>query len=574
MNSFTSDQPVVREEDFLPVRMLNEYAYCPRLFHLMHVEGLWASNAYTEDGSRVHKRVDRFENPLPDPQVDLVTPHQEELEGDAPPVIARSVNLSCAELGLIAKLDLVSTAGSEAVPVETKRGKVPDNPERSWEPERVQLMAQGLLLRSHGYHCDHGYLYFAASRRRVEILFTAELESRTLEFARQAQDQAQSMVLPEPLENSPKCKSCSLSGICLPDETLALREVPVDPVAPNIRRLYPSRNDASPLYIQEQGAWVGTSKGNLSVKKGGEILLNAKLKDIDHLVLCGNVQIGTQAVALLCEAAIPIVYLSTGHWFHGITSGITLKNAYDRAAQFSLATRPHKCLAIAKSFISAKLSNQRTLLRRNGEQVGLELNEMARLQDSIKACAGLSELLGYEGLGARHYFKCFPQLIKSHELAELFSQEGRSRRPPPDPVNAMLSFGYAMLAKECSVALLAIGLDPFWGFFHQPRHGRPSLALDLMEEFRPLIVDSAVLSACNTGMVQRKDFIIGKNGCQMKPAAKKAFIKAYESRCDQLATHPILGYKVSWRVMIRLQARLLARWIREDIPQYKGVVTR
>ena len=165
-------------------------------------------------------------------------------------------------------------------------------------------------------------------------------------------------------------------------------------------------------------------------------------------------------------------------------------------------------------------------------------------------------------------------MLKPADLAEKFDMNGRSRRPPADPVNACLSFGYALLVKECTVALAAVGLDPFWGFYHQPRHGRPALALDLMEEFRPLIVDSAVVNACNTGMLRVGDFTIGKSGCLLKDTGRKSFIKAYEARIEQLATHPVLGYRVSWRVMIRLQARLLARWLRGDIPEYQGITTR
>lgn len=560
--------------DPLPVRMLNEFTYCPRLFHLMHVEQLWEDNRFTEDGHRVHRRVDRvdhvLEPPTPAPTNAEVVP-----TGDEPPTIARSVSLTCPTLGLTGKLDLVSTDGDEAVPVETKRGRVPDNPERSWEPERVQLMAQGLLLRAHGYRCDHGFLYFAASRRRVEITFTPALEARTLDLLRRAQAQVADARLPDPLEDSPKCKGCSLAGICLPDETLALRHVPADPVAPTVRRLYPPRDDAGPLYVQEHGAWIGTSKGTLVVKKEGAVLAETRLKDLDHLVLCGNVQIGTQAVHLLCEAGIPICHLSGGHWFYGFTTGFAVRNAYDRAAQFRAAEDPQRQLAFARAVVAAKGQNQRTLLRRNADPApGATMEAMAALLPKVDDCPDTESLLGIEGSIARHYFEQFPGMIKAADLAESFSAEGRARRPPPDPVNALLSFGYALLSKECTIALAAVGLDPFWGLYHRPRHGRPALALDLMEEFRPLVVDSAVLTACNTGMVTRGDVIIGRNGCVLKDTGRKSFIKAYEARLEQLATHPTLGYRVSWRVMIRLQARLLARWLRGDIPAYVGVTTR
>lgn len=125
-----------------------------------------------------------------------------------------------------------------------------------------------------------------------------------------------------------------------------------------------------------------------------------------------------------------------------------------------------------------------------------------------------------------------------------------------------------------SVALMAEGLDPWWGFYHRPRHGRPALALDAMEEFRPLVADSSVLTAINTGMVQASDFETGKSGCLMKPGGRKSLIQAYEQRLDQFVTHPVFDYRCSWRSVIRLQARLLTKWLRGDVPAYVGITTR
>ncbi len=558
-------------DETLTIDVLHQFAYCPRRAYLMHSEGLMAHNFFTEDGKRVHRRVDRVDHVLEPSVVQEATPEDE----DERPTISRSVMLTCADIGLTGKLDLISAAGDEAVPIETKRGRVPDNPERSWEPERVQLMAQALLLRAHGFRCDHGFLYFAGSRCRVEITFTPELEARTLDLLERARAQARRSQLPDPLEDSPKCKVCSVNGICLPDETLALRSVPADPVAPTVRRLYPPRDDAAPLYVQEQGAWVGVAKGNLVVRKDGSVLAEARLKDLDHVVLCGNVQIGTQALHLLCEAGVPTCHLSLGHWFYGFTTGFTLRNAYDRAAQFRAAESADRRLAFAREVVRAKGANQRTLLRRNSmPPAAATIEAMARVLPAVQRASNVDVLLGLEGTLARHYFGSFAAMVKPGELAEAFMAEGRSRRPPPDPVNSMLSFGYALLTKECTIALASVGLDPFWGLYHRPRHGRPSLALDLMEEFRPLVVDSAVITACNTGMVTRSDFTIGKSGCILKRTGRKAFIRAYEARLDQLARHPLLGYRVSWRVMIRLQARILARWLRGDIPTYNPVTTR
>ncbi|HEX4796458.1 MAG TPA: CRISPR-associated endonuclease Cas1 [Humisphaera sp.] len=633
--------PTPSSSDPLPLRMLNEYAYCPRLFHFMHVEGRWADNEFTVEGRHAHRRVDSAEQLLPtavsqvkpqaasQPAVSGVEPKpvgageepgdrsQETGENarlttdnvqpttdnpqpptdnsqlatgnsfpgndDPPPTIVRSVPLSSQILGLSAKLDLVSAEGVAAVPVETKRGRVPENAERSWEPERVQLMGQGLLLREHGYQCDHGMLYFAGSRTRVRIDFTPELEARTRELLLLARAAAGATVLPPPLEDSPKCNGCSLAGICLPDETNALLAVPAEEGAETpadgraARRLYPVRDDATPFYVQEPGAYVGCSKKRIIVKKSGEELASVRLQDLSQLVLCGNVQISTQAVQVLCEAAVPIVYLSMGHWFYGISHGIHLRNAYDRAAQFRVAGEPQSCLHFARRIVADKAENQRTLLRRNAPaEAATEraLRDMDDLAERIGAADSLATLLGIEGAIAAAYFGRFSTLLKPRDFDAQWDFASRNRRPPRDPVNALLSFGYAMLAKECTVALLSEGLDPWWGLYHQPRHGRPALALDVMEPFRPAVVDSAVISAINTGMVQQSSFETASSGCILRPEGRKAFIRAYDARLDQLITHPIFDYRCSWRVVIRLQARLLARWLRGEIPSYTSITTR
>ena len=486
-------------------------------------------------------------------------------------------------LKISAKLDLVATDGNLAIPVETKRGRVPDNVERSYEPERVQLMAQGLLLREHGYTVEYGVLYFAASRTRVTIEFDELLELRTLDLLKQALKATTATTMPAPLENSPKCNGCSLAGVCLPDETNALLacandptvEVTVDGRAPC--RLYPVRDDATTFYVQEQGAFVGTSKQRLVVKVNGAGVASVKLQDVSQLVLLGNIQISTQAVQTLCEASIPIVHLSTGHRFYGMTHGIHLRNADDRAAQYKIAAEPARCLLFAQQLVIDKAENQRTLLRRNAptdlytERAPRDIDDLATRAPQMLS---IETLLGVEGAIAAAYFSQFSKLLKPRDFSTDWSFTNRNRRPPRDPVNALLSFGYAMLAKECAVALMSEGLDPWWGLYHQPRHGRPALALDVMEPFRPAIVDSAVISAINTGMVTRSGFEMSSAGCILKDTGRKNFIRAYDARLDQLITHPIFDYRCSWRVVIRLQARLLARWLRGEIPKYTSVTTR
>jgi len=568
------------ETELLPVRMLNEFAYCPRLFHLMHVEGRWADNVYTVEGRNVHSRVDKIDHVLPDPEAaDDPEEGTEDKVGDDPPTVTRSVNVGSETLCLTGKLDLVSTADDWAVPVETKRGTVPNTPERCYEPERVQLMAQGLLLRESGYQCDHGVLYFAGSRTRVDVPFDDELETRTLDLLEQAKAATSATAPPAPLDDSPKCNGCSLAGICLPDETLLLQNKKEDQPAAGssgeVRRFFAPRDTGQPLYVQEQGGRVCKTNKVLVLWKKKEKLATVRLADISQLVLCGNVSVTAQTLHLLCEENVPVVHLSMGHWFYGITQGFGLKNGFLRAAQYQCAADTARCLRIARQIVSAKITAQRTLLRRNATGIAqTDLDDLIQQGQTVQQAQSLASLLGIEGLGAKVYFANFSRMFKTDAMDHTWDFNNRNRRPPRDPVNALLSFGYAMLAKECTVALSAEGFNPYWGFFHQPRHGRPGLALDLMEEFRTPVVDSAVITAVNTGMVRQKDFEVTKAGCAMKPAARKGFIRAYEGRLDQLVTHPIFDYRCSWRGVIRLQAKLLARWVRGEIEDYPGMETR
>lgn len=601
----------------LPVRMLNEYTYCKRLFHLMHVDGRFVDNTYTVEGRHVHRRVDAIDHVLDaalpgsaavngDDAAGSTDAPSDPEAGDPEPEIVRSVTLTSETLGLTGKLDLVAIDGDEAVPVETKRGRVPDTPERSWPPERVQLMAQALLLREHGYTVTRGVLYFAASRKRVTIELTAELEEDTRWLLRDAHHAAASAVLPPPLTDSPKCRGCSLNGVCLPDETQVLQALQADGFAdgpgddappeeiaaasrpgglPGIRRFFPARPHARPLYVQEPGTRIGKVQSRLTIRppEGDEI--SVRIRDLSHVVLCGNVQLSTQTIHLLCESGIPLVFLSGGFWFYGITHGFGLRNAYDRAAQFRTADDPARCLAFARRLVADKAQNQRTLLRRNaapGRARDAAVRDIEDLLPRIGSAESLGSLLGHEGLAAKAYFSQFGTMLKGQgapsggggAAPHAFDFTKRNRRPPKDPVNALLSFGYAILAKECAVALMAEGLDPHWGLYHQPRHGRPALALDVMEPLRPLVVDSAVLSAINTGMVKQRNFETAASGCVMKPAGRKGFLRAYEARMDQLVTHPIFDYRCSWRAVVQLQARLLSRWLRGDVPEYTSLVTR
>lgn len=566
----------VAEEPLLPVRMLNEFAYCPRLAYLEWVQSEFADNADTVEGRFHHRRVDVA------PKRPVGTGSGE--AGACPPdededtvIHQRSVWLSSERLGLTAKIDLVEGVGVCVAPVDYKRGKRPHVEKGAWEPERVQLCAQGLILRDNGLECDGGFLYFVGSRERVAITFDQALIERTLGLIADMRRMAQSGTMPPPLVDSPKCPRCSLVRICLPDEIGWLRQEHGDaePATATLRRLLPCRDDALPLYVQHPGARVVKNGDCLKVLDHDEVLTEARLVEVSHLVLFGAIQVSTQVVQELCRREIPISYLSSGGWFYGITTSLMHKNVELRRRQYAAATSPSFCLRLATRLVQAKIVNCRTLLRRNHNAAPeTVLQELKRDQVHAGQAHSLEELLGIEGTAARRYFAEFKGMLKTDEALRDFDFDGRNRRPPKDPVNALLSLAYAMLAREWTVTLHAVGLDPYLGFYHQPRYGRPALALDLMEEFRPLIADSVVLTAINNGEVRSEDFIRRMGSVALTPEGRRRFIDTYERRMNQEITHPVFGYQVSYRRILEVQARLFGRYLSGEIPEYPSFTTR
>jgi len=209
------------------------------------------------------------------------------------------------------------------------------------------------------------------------------------------------------------------------------------------------------------------------------------------------------------------------------------------------------------------------VLRRNAGSVEPEvLDELRELSEQALLAPRVEELYGIEGMAARRYFERFGRMLKAEALAEGFDLEGRNRRPPKDPVNALLSLSYAFLVREVTTVLEGIGLDAWVGFLHRPRPGKPALALDLMEEFRPVLADSVVIGVLNNGTLTRDDFDIGRLGTTLRKGGRKAFIRAFERRMAQEATHPTFSTRMSYRRILEVQARLLCKTVLEEISAY------
>jgi CRISPR-associated protein Cas1 len=365
--------------------------------------------------------------------------------------------------------------------------------------------------------------------------------------------------------------------------------------------LIAARDDTRALYLNTQGYRVGCKEEVLQVKEKDRVIEEVRMRDVSHVALFGNIQISTQAIQALCEQEVPVTYFSMGGWFYGITRGHALKNVFLRMEQFRLARDEMTCLSLARQFVHGKIRNHRTLLMRNHlEPPEAIIGKLKRASEDALTAASIEELLGIEGAAASQYFQQFSGMVKVEDdlpgnphpasgdplpsdgrgvggegqRAFNFNFSNRNRRPPTDPVNAMLSLAYSMLAKDCTLAALAVGFDPYLGFYHQPRFGRPALGLDLMEEFRPLIAESTVLSCINNRVVTEKDFVRAGQAVNLTAPGRKRFFQTYEQRMSSLITHPLFDYKVSYRRALELQARLLAKTLTGEIAEYIPLMTR
>ena len=600
------------DESYLPARMINEAAYCPRLFYLMHVEGQFEHNRDTTQGVNVHSRVDRKTDRLKAPAAQTMPldfgddePRSPLEETDSEPptaeptaigipqesIHARSVTLASDTLRVVAKLDLIEAKGDRATPVDYKKGSPrysDDGTLSAWKPERVQICLQALVLRENGFVCDEGILYFNETRQRVRIAIDDDLVKLTQETVEKARRIADLSAPPPPLVASPKCPRCSLVAICLPDETNRCRardKIAAD--SPVVRLPATPRDDLKPLYLNTQGLYVGRKSEVLEIKENGKVIQEVRLREINQVNLFGNIQVTTQVMQKLCEMDVPLVMHSQGGYFQGMVQGTGLKNILLRREQFRLADDSARSLRIAKALVAGKIRNQRVMLMRNHiDPPAQAISELKRAINRVERATSAQSLLGIEGTAARIYFQHFAGMLKPGDepldpLNELgkpprfaFDFRGRNRRPPRDPVNALLSLAYALLSKDLTVIAASVGFDPYLGFFHLPRPGRPALSLDLMEPFRPLIADSVVLSAINNRMVYPEHFYEAGRGVTMTDPGRKALFRAYEQRMDQLVTHPLFDYRVSYRRLLEIQTRLLARVVSGELETYPAFVTR
>ena len=317
---------------------------------------------------------------------------------------------------------------------------------------------------------------------------------------------------------------------------------------------------------------------------------------IDEVVVLGEVTLTASALHLLLGRNVEVTFLSHYGQFKGRLSPSLSKNAILRMAQYRAHSDMSRRCELARRFVIGKLTNQRTMLQRyNRRQADVEMRQAIgqietllhqlralplmqtsaahRLVGGDNRIAGtpLETILGMEGAGSAAYFRCFGKLLTNQEQ---WPFDGRVKRPPTDPVNALLSFGYALLTNKVASAVQLVGFDHFVGYLHSSVYGRPALALDLVEEFRPIIVDAVVLTLLNHRMLTPNDFVVELGAYRLKDERRKIFFTQLEEKLNEEMMHPLFGYKATYRRCLELQARLLAKVLTGEINEYPPLLIK
>ncbi len=337
------------------------------------------------------------------------------------------------------------------------------------------------------------------------------------------------------------------------------------------------RRQLNTLYATSDGAWLRKDGANIVMEVERQERARLPVHMLESLVCIGRVAVSPQLLGYCAEQGISICYLTPQGRFLARVEGPVSGNVLLRRAQYRTSDDPPRCAAIVRNLLAGKIHNQRAVLARGWRDHGDKLTDVTafrhalhrlkRIPQRVVQEHDLDVLRGLEGEAAQSYFGVFGQLVRA--TSPLLRFGGRNRRPPRDAFNALLSFLYTLLTHDCRSALETVGLDPAVGFLHRDRPGRPSLALDLVEEFRPLLGERLALSLINRRQLNERDFQVFDNGAVLlKDDARKTVLVAYQERKREQVQHPFLDEKIDIGLLPFAQAQLLARHLRGDLDGY------
>ena len=545
----TTDEPLIR------VMALHSLAYCERLFYLEEVEEIRVADANVYAGRRLHEELDKGSKKY-------------------------TLELASQELGIRGKVDYVRTDAGELIIYEHKKGRS-NKGQQAWPSDRLQATAYGLLVSEHfdrqvkelriRYHADNKTIIipFDLDKAKGEVL-------KAVKRARELRS-----LLKRPPVNVPEklCRTCSLAPVCLPEEERFAEEEKEKPL-----RLFPAEDERRVIHVLEQGASIHRDGYQLIIRLPEGEKKSVPGASVASLVLHGNIQISTQAIHFCAANDIGIHWLSYGGHYVGVFARgagyvqrrhrqyEALHNPFfkvllvARLCQAKVENQLKYILRLARAKRSHPIQNQ-DALQASINAIRHEIKALARIEKSLSNADNeditqydkvIGEMRGHEGRAGREYFKTLACILNLAEDNFLYF-DGRNRRPPRDPFNALLSFGYALLYKDCVAAIQAVGLDPCFGFFHTPRSSAYPLALDLMELFRVILWDMPLVASVNRKQWRKQDFeIMGQQVWLNKEGRKKAII-LYENRKKEKWKHPVLKYSLSYARTIELEARLLEK---------------
>ena len=567
----------------LTVHSLHALAYCERLFFLEEVENLKVADERVYAGRTLHVEIERDE--------------------DADEVL--TLKLESERYGLVGKVDCIRRRDGQIIPYEHKRGRSArgaDGTAETWASDRIQIVAYCLLVEEHsGREITEGRVRYHADNQMVRVAIDEQARADFQSALIRAGQLQASVERPPVAANERLCVKCSLAPICLPEEA-GLAETLVSKAggAPNYTtyfptenddvsesaksllqhqplRLFPADDDRQILHVLTNGAKVGRKGDRLEIwSPETEEKECYPVQEIGQVVIHGFAQITTQALRLCAERNLGVHWVGYGGRYMGAWSS-GQGSVQRRIRQYQALTNPDFCLALAKRLAEAKVRGQLSFLLRASRESGREIEDVKssisnirKLLSPLNRAANADSLRGYEGSIGAAYFKALPHLIKA-EIGDGMRPDGRNRRPPKDRCNALLSYGYALLLKDITNAILVVGLDPCLGFYHTPRSQAHPLALDLMELFRVSLVDLPIIASINRRQWDEdEDFTVAGKQVWLSDIGRKKFIGIYERRKADQWKHPVIGYSLSYSRLIELEVRLLEK---EWTDKYTSVET-
>ena len=530
------DQPII------PVMGLHALKYCERLFYLEQVEKIRVADESVFSGRSLHEEL-----------------HQKEQEKGQWNI----EEMMSENLGIIGKVDVLRKRDGKIIPYEHKKGRCYRKNKKAfaWFPDEIQVCAYAMLLEEHtGQQIQEGRVHYHADNVTVKVAVDSKARENVSEAIKRARELSESIQRPPITKNERLCIKCSLAPVCLPEEERLLENKNWDTI-----RLFPSDREAKIIHVTEPGASIGRSGDALKIKSrlNGEKLL--PISEVSTIVLHGYPQMTTQALHFCAWNGIPVHWLSGGgKYLAGLTPQVP--SVQRRLRQYQALLDENLRLKLCRSLASAKVETALKYTLRASQNIDRTTSGLSEKFDLIREalkniplCDNIDSIRGYEGNSSRIYLSTFTRLI-NEKVPDNMRFYKRSRRPPRDRFNALLSFGYSLLYQAVLTSIIAVGLDPAIGFFHTPRSSAHPLVMDIMELFRVTLWDIPLIGSLNRLQWNTEtDFIETPEKVWLSREGKKKAITLFEKRMEETWKHPVIGYSLSYSRLIELEVRLLEK---------------